>query len=98
MGGAKASWGGLCHGPCTYCSRASRIPAQTPTSHLQQTQSHPADHTPHPTPPHYTFWKGPSLCTGHALQPECFSLTGLPRGWVPAQPQRITLGTTSPLP
>ena len=50
MGGAKASWGGLCHRPCTYCSRASRIPAQIPTSHLRQTQSHPADHTPHPTP------------------------------------------------
>ena len=60
-------------------------------------RSHTLLTTP-PTPPHYTFWKGPSLCTGHALQPECFSLTGLPRGWVPAQPQRITLGTTSPLP
>ena len=80
-----------------------RIPAQTPTSHLWQMQSHPADHSPHPTPPPlpascYTFWKGPSLWTSHALQPKCFSPTGLPHGWVPAQPQRITLGTISLLP
>ena len=68
-------------------------PPPTSRSHTLLTTS-PAPTPLQPPASPCTFWKGPSLRASHALPSQCFSL-GLPHGWVPAQPQRITLGTTS---